>query len=93
MLINFVGTYSRTRAFTRDQSKNLLQFCRSVGATLFTVNFIFAKHESSEKLMEEFYAAAVSVFLRRKGFRKPLRQGTTIGTLLSREVFLGSRPS
>ena len=56
MLINFVGTCSRARTLTREQSKNLLQFCRAVGATLFTVNFVFAKYEASEKLMQEFYA-------------------------------------
>jgi len=56
MLINFVGTFSRARTLTREQSKNLLQFCRAVGATLFTVNFVFAKYEASEKLMQEFYA-------------------------------------
>jgi hypothetical protein len=56
MLINFVGTYSKSQSLTRDQSKNVLQFCRSAGATLFTVNFVFVKGEASEKLMEEFYA-------------------------------------
>lgn len=56
MLINFVGTRGRTRTFTRDQSKKILQFCRFAGATLFTVNFVFVKGEASEKLMEEFYA-------------------------------------
>lgn len=56
MLINFVGTCSGTRTLTREQSKNLLQFCRAIGATLFTVNFVFAKHDASEKLMQEFYA-------------------------------------
>jgi hypothetical protein len=56
MLINFDGTCSSARTLTREQSKNLLQFCRGVGATLFIVNFVFAKHEASEKLMQEFYA-------------------------------------
>lgn len=56
MLINFVGTGSKTESLTREQSKNILQFCRSAGATLFTVNFVFVKGDASEKRMEEFYA-------------------------------------
>ena len=75
MLINFVGTSSRTRTFTRDQSKNLLQFCRSVGATLFTVNFIFVKHEASEKRMEEFYARLSRFSCGEKNLENPCGKG------------------
>lgn len=42
-----------TRSLTADQSRNLLQFCRSAGATLFTVNFLFV--EGEEKRMQGFY--------------------------------------
>jgi hypothetical protein len=55
MLINFVGIGSKTRSLTLNQSRGILQFCRSAGATLFTVNFVFVKGEESERLMEEFY--------------------------------------
>jgi hypothetical protein len=55
MLINFVGAGMNSRSLTRDQSRGILNFCRSAGATLFTVNFVYAKGEESEKLMQEFY--------------------------------------
>jgi len=44
-----------SRSLTLDQSRSVLKFCRSAGATLFTVNFVFAKGDESERLMREFY--------------------------------------
>jgi hypothetical protein len=55
MLINFVGVGMNSRSLTPDQSRGILEFCRSAGATLFTVNFVFAKGDESERLMNEFY--------------------------------------
>jgi len=55
MLINFVGAGMKSRSLTPDQSRGILEFCRSAGATLFTVNFVFVKGEESERLMQEFY--------------------------------------
>jgi hypothetical protein len=55
MLINFVGAGMNSRSLTPDQSRGILNFCRSAGATLFTVNFVFVKGEESERLMREFY--------------------------------------
>lgn len=55
MLINFVGAGMKSRSLTPDQSRAILVFCRSSGATLFTVNFIFARDDESEGLMREFY--------------------------------------
>jgi hypothetical protein len=40
---------------SEQQSRALLRFCRSVGADVFTVNFLFVKGEESERLAEEFY--------------------------------------
>ena len=45
----------KSRSLTRDQSRGILGFCRSAGATRFTVNFVFAKGDESERLMHEFY--------------------------------------
>jgi len=45
----------KSRSLTLDQSRSVLEFCRSAGATLFTVNFVYAKDDESEKLMREFY--------------------------------------
>ena len=55
MLIHFVGAGFRTQSLTPTQSRSILQFCRSEGATLFTVNYLFVKGGESEKLMERFY--------------------------------------
>jgi hypothetical protein len=55
MLIHFVGTGGRTQSLNLSQSRGILQFCRSAGATIFTVNFPFVKGEESERLMQEFY--------------------------------------
>src|SRR5579883_1445036 len=55
MLINFVGAGMKSRSLTLDQSRSVLEFCHSAGATLFTVNFVFAKDDNSERLMQEFY--------------------------------------
>jgi hypothetical protein len=55
MLIHFVGTGMKTRSLTLNKSRSILQFCRSAGATLFTVNFLFVKGEETERLMEKFY--------------------------------------
>src|ERR1700675_2580103 len=55
MLIHFVGTGMKTRSLTFNKSRSILQFCRSAGATLFTVNFLFVKGEKTERLMEKFY--------------------------------------
>jgi hypothetical protein len=55
MLINFVGAGMNSRSLTPAQSRGILKFCRSAGATLFTVNFVFAKGDESERLMCEFY--------------------------------------
>src|SRR5207253_11239721 len=51
----FVGAGMNSRSLTLDQSRSLLEFCRSSGATVFTVNFLFTKDDESEKLMREFY--------------------------------------
>jgi hypothetical protein len=40
---------------TPNQSRDLLKFCRTVGATVFTVNFLFVKGEESEGLANSFY--------------------------------------
>ena len=40
---------------SEQQSRALLRFCRSVGADVFTVNFLFVRGEESERLAEEFY--------------------------------------
>ena len=55
MLINFVGAGMNSRSLTTEQTRALLEFCRFAGATLFTVNFVFAKGDESERLMREFY--------------------------------------
>lgn len=39
----------------RKQSRDLLQFCRSVGQTVFTVNFLTVKGEESEQRADAFY--------------------------------------
>lgn len=39
----------------RRQSRDLLQFCRSVGQTVFTVNFLTVKGEESEQRADVFY--------------------------------------
>src|SRR2546425_452009 len=40
---------------TASQSRDFLNFCRSVGGTVFTVNFPFVKGEESERLAHAFY--------------------------------------
>ena len=75
MLINFVGTYGKSQSLTRDQSKNILQFCRSAGATLFTVNFVYVKGDVSEKLMEEFYARLSRFSCGEKDLENPCGDG------------------
>jgi hypothetical protein len=55
MLINFVGAGMKSRSLMPEQSRGILEFCRSAGATLFTVNFVFTKDEESERRMQEFY--------------------------------------
>ncbi len=41
-------------ALTASQSRDLLNFCRSIGATVFTANFLFVKGEESERLAQAF---------------------------------------
>jgi hypothetical protein len=55
MLIHFLGVYGSERTLTPEKSRALLEFCRSCGATVFAVNFLYVKGEKNERVMEAFY--------------------------------------
>lgn len=55
MLINFAQFYESEQSLTPERSRALLEFCRSCGATVFTVNFLCVKGEESETLMDAFF--------------------------------------
>jgi hypothetical protein len=49
------GNTPKAYPLTASQSRDLLDFCRAVGAEVFTVNFLFVKGEESERLSYSFY--------------------------------------
>jgi hypothetical protein len=56
VLIHFLGVRGSERTLTPEKSRALLEFCRSCGVTLFTVNFLYVKgNENNERVMEAFY--------------------------------------
>jgi hypothetical protein len=59
VLIHFDSTTNAT-PLTSDRSRGVLEFCRAVGATVFTVNFLYVKGEDSERLAQQFYQRLAS---------------------------------
>lgn len=55
MLIHFDSSLPGACPLSEDQSRALLQFCHSLGAATFTVNFLFVKGEVSEQAADNFY--------------------------------------
>ncbi len=55
MIVHIDSTTKGAYPLSEQQTRALLRFCQSVGADVFTVNFLFVKGEDSERLAEEFY--------------------------------------
>ncbi len=55
MIVHIDSAAKGAYPLREQQTRELLRFCRSVGAKLFTVNFLFVKGEESERLSDEFY--------------------------------------
>jgi hypothetical protein len=55
MVVHIDSTMPQAYPLTLVQSRDLLGFCRSVGAAVFTVNFLYVKGEESEERAHAFY--------------------------------------
>jgi hypothetical protein len=55
LIIHIDSSTKGAYPLSEQQTRELLRFCRSVGASTFTVNFLYAKGEESERLAEDFY--------------------------------------
>jgi hypothetical protein len=61
MLIHFDSSVPGAYPFSKEQSRALLQFCHRIGATTFTVNFLYVSGEDSEHAAKSFFQR-LSVF-------------------------------
>ena len=55
MIVHIDSSTKGAYPLSEQQTRALLRFCRSAGADVFTVTFLFIKGEDSERLAEEFY--------------------------------------
>ena len=75
MVIHIDSSTKGAYPLSERQTRELLRFCSSVGASTFAANFLYVKGEESEQLADEFYCRLAPFSAGRKRLEKVYGNG------------------
>ena len=75
MIIHVDSSTKGAYPLSERQTRDLLRFCGSVGASTFAVSFLYVKGEESERLADEFYRRLAPFSAGRKNLEKVYGNG------------------